>query len=128
MPLALAAWLNLGEQQVDPQLELSPLDRIRQAEADAARSIAGSREIAEQILVRAREQARALVAEAQEAGKREGQAQYRRIIFHAQDEVREICHESQEQVDALRRAEAELMDIAVRRVVAIITGSGEDGS
>jgi vacuolar-type H+-ATPase subunit H len=126
--LALAPWLNLGEQQVDPQLELSPLDRIRQAEAEAARSIAGSRETAEQTLARAREQARALVAEAQEAGQREGQAQYRRLIFHAQDEVREIGRESQKEVDALRRAEAELMDVAVRRVVAIITGTGEDGS
>lgn len=113
---------------MDPQLELSPLDRIRQAEAEAARSIAGSRETAEQTLARARDQARALVVEAQEAGQREGQAQYRRLIFRAQDEVREIGRESQKEVDALRRAEAELMDVAVRRVVAIITGTGEDGS
>jgi vacuolar-type H+-ATPase subunit H len=112
-----------GDRQMGQEYELSPLDRIRQTEADAARHIAGSREAAEQTIASAREQARRLLAEARAAGQREGQAQYRRIILQAQDEVQAICRETQEEVEALQRAEAALKDEAVRRVVAIITGS-----
>lgn len=111
---------------MDPEYELSPLDQIWQAEAEVARRVAGCREGADHTIARAREQARALVEVEREAGQREGQAQYRRHILHAQDEVRAICLESQERVAELQRAEAELMDAAVRRVMEIVTGIAEE--
>lgn len=107
--------------------ELSPLDRVRQAEAEVARRVAASRESAEQMGARTREQARVLLEEAREDGQREGQAQYRRLILQAQDEASAICMEGQERVEELRRAEGEWMDVAVRRVVQIITAAGGDG-
>jgi len=106
--------------------ELSALDRVRQAEAEVAGRIAGSREAAEQLVAGAREQADVLLVESQEAGKRRGQAEYRRLMLKAQDEARAICLESQHQVEALRRAEDTYMDRAVRRVVAIITAAEEE--
>lgn len=105
--------------------ELSPLDRIRQAEAEVARQIAASRERGEQRAARAREQADVLLQEAREVGRREGQAQYRRLILQAQDEVRALCLESEERLEALRRARVERMDAAVARVVAIVAAAGE---
>jgi vacuolar-type H+-ATPase subunit H len=107
--------------------ELSALDQVRQAEAEVARRVAAARAAAEQTVARAREQAQALFAEAEEAGRREGQAHYRRLILQAQDEASAICLESQERVEELRRAEVARMEVGVRRVVAIITGSGEEG-
>lgn len=111
---------------MDAEHELSPLDRVRQAEAGVAGRIAGSREEAERTVARAGEQARVLIEEGREVGRREGQAQYRRLILQAQDEARAICLESQERVAVLRRAEVEWMDAAVRRVVAILTAAGEE--
>ncbi|MDT8306159.1 MAG: hypothetical protein RRC07_09500 [Anaerolineae bacterium] len=110
---------------MDPEHVLSPLDQIRQAEADSARRVAGCREGAERAAARAREQARALVEAEREAGQREGQAQYRRLMLRAQDEVRVICLDSQKRVAELQRAEVELMGAAVTRVLAIITGIAE---
>lgn len=110
---------------MDLDHELSSLDQVRQAEAEVARRIAGSREAVEQTVIQAREQARALVEEAREGGRHEGQAQYRRLILHAQDEARAIYLESQELVEELRRAKSERMDRAVRRAVEIVLASGE---
>ena len=55
-----------------PEYELSPLDQIRQAEAEVARRVAGCREGAERTVAKAREQARALVEAEREAGRQEG--------------------------------------------------------
>ena len=124
--LVLITSPGAGDRQMNAEHELSPLDRVRQAEAEVAGRIAGSREGAERTVTEARERARVLIAEGQEAGRREGQAQYRRLILQAQDEARAIGLESQERVEALRRAEGEWMDAAVRRVVKIITAAGGD--
>lgn len=111
---------------MNPEHQLSPLDLVRQEEAEVARRVAASREAAGQMVVKAEEQARTLVEEARLAGAREGQAHYRRLILEAQDEVRAICLEGQKRVEDLRRAEAEWLEIAVQHVVAIIAATGED--
>jgi vacuolar-type H+-ATPase subunit H len=103
---------------------LSPLDRVRSEEAGVARRIAGSREEARRIVQRARDEARTTITQARRAGERDGQDQYRRIILKAQDEVRTICLESQERAEELNRKRIAFMDIAVCRIVDIITAAG----
>lgn len=56
---------------MNPEHQLSPLDLIRQEEAEVARRVAASREAAGQMAVKAEEQARTLVEEARLAGARE---------------------------------------------------------
>jgi vacuolar-type H+-ATPase subunit H len=110
---------------MDPDYKLSPLDQIRQAEAEVARRVAGRREAAELTLAQAREHGQALVEAEIEAGQRDGQAQYRRLILRAQDEVRAVHQEGQKHVATIQQNEHNLMDVAVRHVLAIIMGEGE---
>lgn len=75
---------------MDLDHELSSLDQVRQAEAEVARRIAASREKVEQAEAQAREQAKALIEEAREGGRREGQAH--RPTFRSQNWLFTLCH------------------------------------
>ena len=101
---------------------LSPLDQIRLAEADVTRKIAKVREDHERILTNAQTQAKEMVVAAEESGQREGETQYREIIFEAEEEAKAILAGAKHQATALRRKGNRHMDTAVRQVVNIVTG------
>jgi len=89
--------------------ERSPLDQIRQAEAEVTRRVAAARKAADQALAAAHAQATDLKRQAIQAGQRDGQAQCQEIISQAEQE-------------ALRQNGNLRMEDAVRRVVAIVIG------
>lgn len=106
-------------------VKLSPLDQIRLAEADVTRKIAIAREERERTLAYASEEAKKLLDEAQESGKRKGITRYREIIDEAEEKAQAILAGSEHQAEELRRKGSWSMDIAVRRVIHIITGMEE---
>lgn len=110
--------------QSQMKTELSPLDQIRMAEANVARKIALSRELAEIRVAQAGFQARLLVDEARESGKRDGQARYQEIISTAEEEARAILAESHARVETLRCEGIRRMDMAVDQVVETLVGKG----
>lgn len=105
---------------------LSPLDQIRLAEADVTRKIAIARKDREHTLANAKVQAKILLDEARESGKRKGQLEYREIVSEAEEEARVILAGSDHRAEELRRKGSRYMDIAIRRVVNIITGMEEE--
>ena len=109
------------------ETELSPLDQIRMAEANVARKIALSRELAEIRVAQARFQARLLVDEARESGKRDGLARYQEIISKAEEEAGAILAESHARVEMLRCEGNRRMDTAVDQVVETLLGKGFEG-
>jgi vacuolar-type H+-ATPase subunit H len=108
------------------ETQLSPLDKIRLAEADVTRKIAMARKDGEHTLTKAKTQAQIIVEEAQESGKRKGQTLYRDIVSEAEEEARAILAESDHRAVEIQRKGFRYMDIAVRQAVNIITGMEED--
>jgi vacuolar-type H+-ATPase subunit H len=103
-----------------PELDLSPLDQIRQTEAEVARKIAAARKAAEQIVEQARQQAAALKREAVESGRGEGQARCQTALSNAEEESRALVAEAQDQADMLHRRGAERMELAVHRALSFV--------
>jgi vacuolar-type H+-ATPase subunit H len=117
-----------NEAMTNPALreaQLSPLDQIRLAEADVTRKIAMARKDREHTLTKAKAQAKVLLDEARESGKRKGQTQYREIVSEAEEEARAILAESDHRAEEIRQKGIRYMDIAIRQVVNIITGMEE---
>lgn len=110
------------------EAQLSPLDQVRLAEADVTRKVAVAREDSEHTLTKAKAQAKILLDEARESGKRKGQTQYREIVSEAEEEARAILAGVDHRVKELRREGSRYMDIAVCQVVNIITGMEEGGT
>jgi vacuolar-type H+-ATPase subunit H len=106
---------------LDP-IRLSPLDQIRQTEAEITRKVAAAREAAEQVVVKARLDAAALKQQAREEGQREGQARCREITARAEEEAHALVVQAHAQADQLRRKGEALMDTAVRGVIELIIG------
>ncbi len=71
------------DEKVNPP-QFSPLDQIRQTEAEITRKIAAAREAAEQVVVKARLDASVIKKQALEDGNREGQSQYREILIRGE--------------------------------------------
>jgi vacuolar-type H+-ATPase subunit H len=102
--------------------ELSPLDQIRQAEAEVNRRIAAARRVAEMTEVKARAQAADLKREAREAGRREGRAQYEQLVSRAEVEAEALLAQAHSQAEDLRRKGDMHMDSAVHRAVEVVVG------
>lgn len=109
-----------------PDLDLSPLDQIRQTEAEVTRKIAAARKAAEQILEDARRQVAALKQEARDAGTREGDARYRAMISKAEEDARALVEEAQYQAKLLRRRGQRRMPVAVSSAVNFVINLAED--
>ena len=107
-------------------IDLSPLDQIRQTEAEVTRQVAAARKAAEQILDDARQQAAALKREAWETGTHEGQALYDTSLSKAEEEARELIVEAQDQAKKLRRRGKERMQMAVSHAVHFVINLAED--
>jgi vacuolar-type H+-ATPase subunit H len=107
------------------ETQLSPLDQIRQAEADVTRKVAMAREDSEHKLAEAKAQAKTRLAKARKSGKRKGQAQFREIVSEAEEVTRAILAESDHWAEELQQKGIRYMDYAVRQVVDIVSGMEE---
>lgn len=108
------------------EAQLSPLDQIRLAEATVTRKIAIARKDREHTLANAQVQAKILLDESRESGTRKGQIQYREIVSEAEEEAIAILAEADHRAEEIRQKGSRYMDIAVRRVVNIITGMEDE--
>lgn len=102
--------------------EYSPLDQIRQAEAEITRRIVAAREAAERAEAHARAEAENLKIEARKAGAKDGQAQCDEIISRAKEEAEMFIAQAHTQASRLRRAGQSHMHEVVNRAVSIILG------
>jgi vacuolar-type H+-ATPase subunit H len=109
-----------------PEFELSPLDQIRQTEAEVTRRIAAAREMAEQRVDQARKETASMVARAREAGLREGQVRYQEIILEAKEEAKQFEVNAQRQSEEIRLRGEQRMEQAVQQVVSIVIGLEDD--
>jgi vacuolar-type H+-ATPase subunit H len=105
--------------------EISPLDQIRQAEAEMNRRIAAARESAATIVAGARQQAEQIKRQAQEDGKREGLSRYREIVAQAEEEARAIAAEAKNRAQELHRVGQGRKEQGVGHAIDLITGLGE---
>jgi vacuolar-type H+-ATPase subunit H len=121
---APGGWKQMTDQS--SEIDLSPLDQIRQTEAEVTRKIAAARENAEQILKDARRQAAAIKQEASETGSQEGKARYRAIIAKTEEESRAIVAEAKAQARKLRRRGQERMQTGVSVAINFIIIGAEN--
>lgn len=106
--------------------ELSPLDQIRQSEAEVTRQIAAARVSTETKIAEARAQAAQLKRQAKETGNRAGQLHYKEILALAEEEAQIIqARANQCARDLLRRGENR-MDEVIRRAVTFVIGFEEE--
>jgi vacuolar-type H+-ATPase subunit H len=106
----------------DPADDLSPLDRIRQAEAEATRRIAAAREAADQFVAQARSQAELVKRQAREAGQRQGKAKYQATISGAEEEARTIEVEAGKLAEDIRHKGKVRMDMAIGEAINFLLG------
>jgi len=103
-----------------PVDELSPLDQIRQAEAEITRKNVAAREQAERAIAKAHERATLLKKQAYESGTRDGQIRYKEIVSKAEEEAHAIVELAHNQATELRRREQARMEPAIQEAVSII--------
>jgi flagellar biosynthesis/type III secretory pathway protein FliH len=107
--------------------ELSPLDQIRQVEAEITRRIAAAREASEHSAVNARGQAALLKKQAEEQGGRQGQILYKEVIAKAEEQSKEMIAQAQHEAENLRRTGELRMQQAVCEALCIVLGQKESG-
>ena len=90
--------------------ELSPLDQIRQSEAEVTRQIATARVSAEAKVADARAQAAQLKRQAKDAGSRTGQLRYKEILATAEEEAQIIQAQANQRAHELLRRGENRMD------------------
>ena len=108
------------------KIERSPLDQIRQAEAEVTRRVVAARQTAEVTAQKAQAQVEGIKHHACETGQREGQAQYREIIFRAEGDARALVAQANRRAETLRRQGDLCMDDVVRRAVEIVIGQEQE--
>lgn len=108
--------------------ELSPLDQIRQTEAEVTRAVAAACQAADEIVAQAQREAAQIKQEARQSGVREGQARYREMISNAEEEVQDIVAEAKVRANELRRKGQRRMDRGVHQAVRLVIGLGEEGT
>jgi vacuolar-type H+-ATPase subunit H len=109
------------------ETEFSPLDQIRQAEADVARQIASAHEVAGQTVALAKAQAKDLLNDARQFGKREGEKRYKEILFNAEEEAQVILVQARKRAARLRRRADQRMVLGVRYALDTIIGLEQPG-
>lgn len=110
-----------------PEFELSPLDQIRQTEAEVARRIASAREAGEQRVVKAKAEARTIVSDAREAGQREGQKRYKEIVSSAEEEAQTLIAQAYRQAEFLRSRGRQRLKLGTHQALHIILGLEVEG-
>jgi vacuolar-type H+-ATPase subunit H len=106
---------------------LSPLDQIRQAEAEITRKIITAREGSESAIAEARAQAALLKKQAHESGTREGQIRFKEIVSRAEEEARAIVERAQNQAAELQWKGQTRMEAAIQETTSIVLGLKRGG-
>ena len=105
--------------------DLSPLDQIRQTEAEITRHIAVARESARRSLETAQKEAARIKNQAGEDGFREGQAHYQEILLEAKEEAKELVAQANRSAGELGQKGGLKMEEAVQATVRIVIGLKE---
>ena len=109
------------------EIELSPLDQIRLAEAEITRNLVAAREASERSLIDARLQAAETKNQARESGTRKGTIRYKEIVSKAEEEARAVTTRAQYQADSLKQKGRNRMKAAVQYAVSVVLGLEKDG-
>jgi V/A-type H+-transporting ATPase subunit G/H len=109
------------------ETELSPLDQIRLTEAEITRRIVAAREDAERRLAEARTQAARIKKQAREEGTRTGKVQFKEILSRAEEEARAIIAHARNQAENLHQKGHSHMELAVEYAVSIVLGLDKNG-
>lgn len=104
------------------EAKLSPLDQIRKTEAEVTRQIASAREIAEHTVTQAMTQAKVLLDDSCQIGRREGKKRYREIVSNAEEEAQAIVAQARNRAEHLRRRAGQRMVVGVEHAMDIIIG------
>jgi len=102
--------------------ELSPLDQIRQVEAEVIRHIATAREAGEHAVSEARGQVKELLNEANVSGRHRGEKRYQEIVSTAEEEARALVAQALNQAEDLRHKGKRRMTAAVRYAANLVIG------
>jgi vacuolar-type H+-ATPase subunit H len=101
---------------------LSPLDQIRQYEAESTRRIAAAHQTAEERVAHARGEAARIKRAARESGFSQGKKEYQEIVSAAETEAQAMVSQAHTQAeDLLQRGKRRCQD-AVRKAVDILLG------
>lgn len=100
--------------------ELSPLDCIRQAEAEVTRRIVASREAAERSIANSRAETQSIKEQARLAGRQEGQSKYAEIVKKADADAGALVAKAWGRVEQLFNDGNRRMDAAVQLVLDLI--------
>lgn len=114
--------------QPSSEIELSPLDQIRQIESEVLRQTAAARKMAEEIIETARSQAEALKRDAHETGTKQGQMRYREMVSRAEEEAQILVEEARNEEDELRHAGQRRMQAAASFAVDFVICVDEKGN
>ncbi len=106
--------------QREAPVELSPLDQIRQAEAEVARQIATASVAADTTISETNTQASQIKNQSIEAGRRNGLTIYNEIIEKSRLEAKEITLRGQEDAKQLLVQGGKLMDKAVETALRLV--------
>lgn len=105
--------------------ELSPLDQIRQREADVTRRIAAARESAGRSIDRARRDATRIKHQAGEDGAREGKERYRAVLLQAKSEADAIVDQAHKLAEDIEQRGKRRLEEAVCQAVDIVIAATE---
>jgi len=109
----------------EPEAELSPLDQIRQKEANVTRRIAAARESAGRDIERARRDAARIKHKAGEGGAREGKEHTRAVLLQAKSDADAIVVQAHKLAEEMGERGKHRLEEAVRQAVIIVIGAGE---
>jgi vacuolar-type H+-ATPase subunit H len=109
------------------QSELSPLDQIRQAEAQVARQIATAREAAKQTVAKTKNKAREMIHEGREVGRRQGLKRYKDIISDGEEDAQILIARAHKRAETLRRRGSQRLDESVRCAIHIVISTHGEG-
>ena len=102
--------------------DISPLDQIRQVEAEVTRSIAAARDAADTSIREARNQVKHLFEEARLTGRNQGQVQSKEVLSIAEEEARVLISQANHKAEELRLKGKKILSTAVRQACHIIIG------
>jgi len=102
--------------------KLSPLDQIRQVEADVTRQIATAEEAMKQKIAQVRRDVKELVKQAREKGHLQGLAQGKQILSKTEEEAQAIVEQANRQAEVYRATAQQHMTAAVGYAVDLILG------
>lgn len=106
---------------------LSPLDQIRQAEAEVNRSYIAAQEQSEQKIASIRLQSVQLKKQALDSGVHKGLVRYKTLVSKAEEDASAIIARAQHQALEIHKKSSRHMAQAVRQAIMIVLGMEDDG-